>query len=107
PLAASISPLDGALRYTAIRQVNGFPVAAVVALDGAEQMAPFEHHRRTWLWAASGVSVLLVALVTLVCVWSWQLTRSQRRIRRAQSTFAAAAEASLDGFFVMQSVLDA
>jgi diguanylate cyclase (GGDEF)-like protein/PAS domain S-box-containing protein len=107
PLAASISPLDGALRYTAIRQVNGFPVAAVVALDGAEQMAPFERHRRTWLWAASGVSVLLVALVTLVCIWSWQLTRSQRRIRRAQSTFAAAAEASLDGFFVMQSVLDA
>jgi diguanylate cyclase (GGDEF)-like protein/PAS domain S-box-containing protein len=105
-LAAAPSSWDGRLRYTAVRHLHGFPLNALVALDRDEQYAVFENHRRNWLWGAAGVSVLLVLIVGLVCVWSWQLTRTQRRIRRAQETFAAAAEASLDAFFVMRSVLD-
>ncbi|MFL6709984.1 MAG: EAL domain-containing protein [Massilia sp.] len=106
PLGATASSWDGRLRYTAVRRLNGFPLTAMVALDREEQFAPFEQHRRNWLWAAAGISVLLIAVVALVCVWSWQLTRTQRRIRRAQETFAAASEASLDAFFVMRSVFD-
>ena len=106
PTAAAPSPWDGRRRYTAVRQLNGFPLSAVAALDDAEQFSAFERHRRNWLWAAMGASVLLVLIVTLVCVWSMQLNRTQRRIRRAQETFAAAAEASLDAFFVMRSVYD-
>src|SRR5450830_1729247 len=107
PLGAAPSSWDGRRRYTAVRHLNGFPLNALVALDRDEQYAAFERHRRNWLWGAAGVSVLLVLIVGLVCVWSWQLTRTQRRIRRAQATFAAAAEASLDAFFVMRSVHDA
>jgi diguanylate cyclase (GGDEF)-like protein/PAS domain S-box-containing protein len=106
PLGAAPSSWDGRRRYTAVRHLNGFPLTALVALDHDEQFAAFESHRRNWLYGATGVSVLLVLIVGLVCVWSWQLTRTQRRIRRAQATFAAAAEASLDAFFVMRSVLD-
>ncbi|WP_426176335.1 bifunctional diguanylate cyclase/phosphodiesterase [Massilia sp. TWR1-2-2] len=100
------SPWDGVARYISVRPLHGFPLSAMVALDRDEQVAPFDLRGRTYLWGAAIGSVLLVLIVTLVCLWSWQLTRTQRRSRRAQETFAAASEASLDAFFVMRSVRD-
>jgi diguanylate cyclase (GGDEF)-like protein len=106
PDGPTASPWDGVPRYTSVRRLHGFPLSAVVALDRDEQMAGFDRHRRTYLWAAATASLLLVAIVALVCIWSWQLTRTQRGIRRARETFAAASEASLDAFFVLRSVVD-
>ena len=106
PSEATANPWDGVARYTSVRRLHGFPISAMVALDRGEQMAGFEKHRRTYLWAAAGASALLVLIVTLVCLWSWQLSRTQRGIRRAQETFAAASEASLDAFFVLRSMFD-
>ena len=100
------SSWDGVRRYTAVRRMHGFPLTAVVGLAEQEQMATFEQQRRTYLWAAGSGSALLVIIVSLVGVWSWQMTRTRRRIRRAQETYAAASEASLDAFFVMRSQLD-
>ncbi|MET0856518.1 MAG: EAL domain-containing protein [Telluria sp.] len=104
PALAGASPWDGVQRYTSVRRLNGFGLSAVVALDRDEQMAAFEKQRRNYLWAATATSLLLAAVVALVCVWSWQLSRTQRGIRRARETFAAASEASLDAFMVMRSV---
>jgi diguanylate cyclase (GGDEF)-like protein/PAS domain S-box-containing protein len=98
------SPADGVRRYTATRHLHGFSLSAMVGLAEAEQMAGFEQQRRNYLWVAGTGSTLLVIIVTLVGLWSWQLTRTRRRIRRAQETYAAASEASLDAFFVMRSV---
>jgi diguanylate cyclase (GGDEF)-like protein/PAS domain S-box-containing protein len=42
----------------------------------------------------------------MISAWSWQLAKARRRERRAQETYAAASEASLDAFFVLRSVLD-
>ncbi|MES2019660.1 MAG: EAL domain-containing protein [Pseudomonadota bacterium] len=98
------SPWDGVRRYTAVRHLHGFSLSAVVGLAEREQLAGFEQQRRNYLWAAASGSALLVIVVTLVGLWSWQLTRTRRRIRRAQETYAAASEASLDAFFVMRSV---
>ncbi len=104
PAVAGASPWDGVQRYTSVRRLHGFGLSAVVALDRDEQMAAFDKQRRNYLWAATATSLLLAAVVALVCVWSWQLTRTQRGIRRARETFAAASEASLDAFMVMRSV---
>ena len=104
PMASS---WDGVRRYTGVRRLHGFPLVALVGLGEREQMAEFEAHRRNYLWVAGSGSALLVAIVALVCVWSWQITRTRRRVRRAQETFAAASEASLDAFFVLRSVCDA
>ena len=95
---------DGVRRYTSARRLHGFPLVALVGLAEREQMAPYEQQRRNYLWAAGSGSALLVLIVTLVGLWSYQLTRTRRRIRRAQETYAAASEASLDAFFVMRSV---
>jgi len=104
PAASSASPWDGVARYTSVRPLHGFPLSAMVALDRDEQFAPFATRCRTYLWGAAIASVLLVLIVALVCIWSWQLERTQRRSRRAQATFAAASEASPDAFFILRSV---
>jgi diguanylate cyclase (GGDEF)-like protein len=102
PLA---SPWDGVRRYTTVRRLHGFPLSVVAGLAEGEQMAAFAQERRSYLWQAGIASVMLVLMVALVCVWSWQ-TKTRRRIRRAQETYAAASEASLDAFFVLHSVTD-
>jgi diguanylate cyclase (GGDEF)-like protein/PAS domain S-box-containing protein len=97
---------DGLARYTSVRRLHGFPLAVVVGLARGEQFASFERQRRTRLLGAAGASVLLLAVAAVVSVWSWQLAKARRRARRAQETYAAASEGSLDAFVVMRSVRD-
>jgi hypothetical protein len=97
---------DGVLRYASVRRLHGFPLTVLVGLAQQEQMAQFEQHRGNYLVAAVGASALLVALVAMISAWSWQLSKARRRERRAQETYAAASEASLDAFFVLRSVTD-
>ncbi|MES2898766.1 MAG: EAL domain-containing protein [Pseudomonadota bacterium] len=104
PGAALASSWDGVRRYTSVRKLHGSDLTAMVGLAEHEQLAQFEQQRRNYLWVAGSGSALLVIIVALVGVWSYQLTRTRRRIRRAQETYAAASEASLDAFFVMRSV---
>ncbi|MGX4643584.1 bifunctional diguanylate cyclase/phosphodiesterase [Massilia sp. SYSU DXS3249] len=98
---------DGIKRYTSVKRLHGFPLAIVAGLSQPEQFAPYEETRRTWLAIAGGASALLLVVVTLVSVWSWQLAKARRRARRAQETYAAASEGSLDAFFVLRAVRDA
>ena len=93
---------DGVKRYTSARRIHGFALTAVVGLAETEQMAGFEQQRRNYLWMAGSGSAALVLVVALVGLWSWQLARTRSGIRRAQETYAAASEASLDAFFVMR-----
>ncbi len=98
---------DGVPRYTAVRRLHGFDVAALVALSADEQLAPFRKLRANYLFAAGGASAVLALIVALVTGWSWQLARTRRGVRRAQETYAAASEASPDAFFVVRTVRDA
>jgi diguanylate cyclase (GGDEF)-like protein/PAS domain S-box-containing protein len=104
--SASVSAWDGVPRATSVRRLHGFPLSAVVGLAEQEQMAQFEQHRIGYLWEAGVASMVLILSVAVVSRWSWKLTLSQRRIRRAQETYAAASEASLDAFFVLSGVRD-
>jgi diguanylate cyclase (GGDEF)-like protein/PAS domain S-box-containing protein len=98
---------DGVARYTAVRRLHGFDVAALVALSADEQLAPYRKLRANYLLAAGGASAVLALIVALVTGWSWQLARTRSGVRRAQETYAAASEASPDAFFVVRSVMDA
>jgi len=97
---------DGVMRYAGMRRLAGFPLSAVVGLADSEQMAQFERRRRNCLLAAFAGSALLSGIVAMVSVWSWQLARVRRREQRAQATYAAASEVSLDAFFVLRAVRD-
>ena len=103
-VAPDIKLPDGVPRYVSVRRLHGFPLSALAGLADSEQMAEFEQHRHTYLAAALGASLLLVAIVGMVSAWSWQLAKARRRERRAQETYAAASEASLDAIFVLRCV---
>jgi diguanylate cyclase (GGDEF)-like protein len=95
---------DGVVRYTSVQRLHGFPLAIVVGLSQEEQFAPFNAKRQTCLAAASGASALLLLVVAVISAWAWQLARARRRAHRAQETYAAASEGSLDAFFVLRVV---
>jgi diguanylate cyclase (GGDEF)-like protein/PAS domain S-box-containing protein len=95
---------DDVARYTSVQRLHGFPLAIVVGLSREEQFAPFEQKRRAYMAAAAGATALLAGVVAVVSAWSWQLARARRRARRAQETYAAASEGSLDAFFVLRTV---
>jgi diguanylate cyclase (GGDEF)-like protein/PAS domain S-box-containing protein len=95
---------DGIVRYTSVQRLHGFPLAIVVGLSRDEQFAPFIEKRRTCLLAAGGASALLLLVVAVISGWAWQLDRVRRRARRAQETYAAASEGSLDAFFVLRVI---
>ncbi|MGX6998336.1 bifunctional diguanylate cyclase/phosphodiesterase [Caballeronia sp. KNU42] len=101
---ASIQPWDhGVPRYTNMRTLHGFPLIAMVGLGHDEQVAQLRRHRRGYLLWAGGGSVVLVMLAFVLSRLSWQLAVSRQRARRAQETYYAASEASLDAFFVFRS----
>jgi diguanylate cyclase (GGDEF)-like protein/PAS domain S-box-containing protein len=102
-VAMAVEP-DGVPRYMSLRHLNGFGLSAVAGLAGDEQMAEFARKRRTWLAAAGSGTALLVLVVAFVSAWSWKATRARRRAQRAQETYAAASEASIDAFFVLRTV---
>jgi diguanylate cyclase (GGDEF)-like protein len=97
---------DGVVRYASVRHLHGFPLSAVIGMAESEQMREYEQHRDNYLVAAFAGSALLAAVVGLISAWSWQLAKARRRERRAQATYAAASEASLDAFFVLRDVRD-
>ena len=98
---------DGVARYTSVQRLHDFPLAIVVGLAREEQFAPFREKRRNFLLAAASASALLLLVVAVISGWAWQLARVRRRARRAQETYAAASEGSLDAFFVLRSVFAA
>ena len=100
---AGVGAWSGMPRYTLVQRLGGFPLSAVVGLAEGEQMVAFEKERSSTLWQAGIASAFLLLMTTLLCLWSWQ-TKTRRRIRRAQDTYAAASEASLDAFFVLHAV---
>jgi diguanylate cyclase (GGDEF)-like protein len=98
---------DRVPRFTSVRPLHGFALAAMAGVAADEQMQPHHQRRRAWLAGAAAASALLALVVGFVSVWSWQLARARQRARRAQETYAAASEASTDAFFVLRTVLAA
>jgi diguanylate cyclase (GGDEF)-like protein len=75
--------LDGVPRYTGARELYGFPVAVVVGVSKAEQLAKVEQNQRSYVLWSSLASVLIVALLSLLGRMSWQLARSRQRETQA------------------------
>ena len=98
------SSWDSVRRYTAVRQLAGLRLSAMVGLSEQEQMAGFAAKRRQLLWEAGMASAVLIILAALVWAWVWQGAKARRRVRRAQETYAAASESNMDAFFVLRAI---
>jgi diguanylate cyclase (GGDEF)-like protein/PAS domain S-box-containing protein len=105
PDAATLRAWDhGEPRYTSVRALHGFPLMAIVGLSHDEQLAAFREHKRAYVRQTTVGSLFLGILALILSRNSWLLARSRQRVRQAQETYYAASEASLDGFFVWESV---
>ncbi|WP_440994931.1 putative bifunctional diguanylate cyclase/phosphodiesterase [Arhodomonas sp. SL1] len=88
PVALQINPWDEVHRYTVARKLFDFPVAIVVGLSRAEQLAAADQLARSYLWRAGIASVLALATVILLGRLSWKL--HQARARAAEERVAHA-----------------
>lgn len=82
---------DGVRRYTSARQLYDLPLAVIVGLSEEEQLATVTGQAHTYLWRATGGSLLLVLLVGLLSRMSWQLAQSRLRTAEAQAQLVAVA----------------
>ncbi len=95
---------DDEKRLVGTQALARVALSAVVGLSVREQMQAFEERRESLLWIAGITSATLSLIVTLLCLWSWQVTRTRARARRAEETYAAASKASMDAFFVLRAL---
>ncbi|CAN7622727.1 EAL domain-containing protein [Trinickia sp. LjRoot230] len=95
----------GVRRFTNLRVLHGYPLVAIMALSQDEQLAQFRHRRLVYLLETAAGSVLLLTVAAILTLKSRQLAQSRARTRQLQQTYFAASEASLDAFFVWESVI--
>ncbi len=100
------SPIDGVERFVATAPVDRYPFVAVVALKADSALANYRHVRdRVLCWAAV-IGGLIVIGAGALLAQARQLDDSRRRIRRAEASFRATLEGSLDAYTILQPVRD-
>ncbi len=92
PAAVMFTPWDNTRRYTVARKLYEFPLAIVVALSEAEQLAPAERIARTYMWRTALASLLLVTVMGLLGRLSWQLQRERTRAMEERVAYAQRVE---------------
>ncbi|OYO27920.1 diguanylate cyclase [Janthinobacterium sp. PC23-8] len=97
---------DGVEREIMVQPLLGGGLSVVVGLARDEQMAQFMQHRQANVALAAVASAVLILFATMAWSWLWQRAKAQRLMRRAQETYAAAAEANLDAFFMLHCLRD-
>jgi diguanylate cyclase (GGDEF)-like protein len=85
-------PWDNVPRYTIVRQLYDFPVSFIVGLSEEEQLASARASMRSYLWRASGGSLLLVLFLGALGRTSRQLALSRQAALEAQIANATRVE---------------
>lgn len=75
---------DGVERWTGARQIYGFPIAVLVGLSAAEQLAVVRGDERRYLWTAAAGSIVILLLTGIFGRMSWQLAGSRQREMEAR-----------------------
>lgn len=96
------SPWDGERRFMMSESLGRYPFVTMVGLSEAEQFQGFEHKRRSYLIEAAVASLILCLFGGML----WRMDLNQSRSRKAQQTYQAASEASLDANFVLHAMAD-
>jgi diguanylate cyclase (GGDEF)-like protein len=75
----SLSSWDGVWRWNSAREIYGFPLAIIVGLSQADQLAAVQRASTRYVLGAAGASVGIVLLMSLLGRMSWQLAKSRTR----------------------------
>ncbi|MFY9328909.1 MAG: sensor domain-containing diguanylate cyclase [Georgfuchsia sp.] len=77
----SANPWDGVRRYTDARKIYDFPLAVIVGLSEAEQLAEAHRNMRNYQWRAVLGSALLILVITLL----WRMSRQLALVRQHEA----------------------
>ncbi len=80
PATVEVNAWDDTRRYTIARKLFEFPLAIVVGLSEAEQLAAAERLERTYVLRAGAASVVLLGVVALLGRLSWRLQQERTRV---------------------------
>lgn len=84
----TVNRWDDTRRYTIARKIYEFPLAIVVGLSEAEQLAPADRIESSYIWRAAMASILLVVIAALLGRLSWQLRKSRARVMEERAEHA-------------------
>ena len=77
------APWDGIQRYSTFRELFEFPVAVVVGISEAEQLAAVNARVESYLLKAGAATLFLIVLLTSIGRVSWRITQERLRSNRA------------------------
>jgi diguanylate cyclase (GGDEF)-like protein len=87
-----VNSWDAVPRYTAVRELFGFPVAVVVGLAEAEQLGAVRDRAELRVLQAIVASVLMLLGIAVLGRLSWQLQRSRMQLMAEQVSHAKRVE---------------
>lgn len=96
-------PLDATDRIYSYRELQRYPLLAVVGITRQVALVKFERRRAVYLVALLAASALIVGFAALLMRQSGRLRHSMRDAREAQEMLRAAAHGSLDAVFLLKA----
>ncbi|HEX4328230.1 MAG TPA: PAS domain S-box protein [Burkholderiales bacterium] len=100
------SKVDQVRRIYSYRQLKDFPMIAIAGLAEDDAYATFNNNRTNYLWGASLGSLFIVAFTAFLMLQGRQLEHSRHAASHAQAIYRAAAEGSLDAFYIFEAMRD-
>ncbi len=88
---------DGERRIASFRELDHYPLIALVASGYSEAMAPVEERARRYYAAAALGTLLLLALVSLSWLRQQEDERAMRRLKSSEARYRMLFEHNLDG----------
>ncbi|MDB5807607.1 MAG: sensor diguanylate cyclase [Betaproteobacteria bacterium] len=98
------SPFDHTRRIYSYRQMKDFPLIAIAGLAEDDAYAKFYRSRANYLWGSGLGSLFIIAFTAFMMLQGRQLEHSRRAASHAQAIYRAAAEGSLDAFYILEAI---
>jgi len=83
---------DDVRRYTVARKLYEFPLAIVLGLSQAEQLAPSDRLERAYHVRAAAASAVIITVIAILGRLTWQLQRARTRVMEERETHAQRVE---------------
>lgn len=104
--ALAANGFDDSRSSVSFRPLNGFPLVVLVGVGEQDVLAKLEERRALYLWSAVCASAVILVFFALFIALLRRRQHSMALAEKAQVTFRAAAEGSLDAFYILETERD-
>jgi diguanylate cyclase (GGDEF)-like protein len=100
----TVDPVDRVTRFEAIAPLPAYGLVAIAGLAEKEVLAEHLRQRDYYVNYAIFASLVIVGVLTVAMLLVIRLKQSHREAESARATYRAAAEGSLDAFFLLRAL---